>query len=228
MKKLLILIGAVAISGSVMAQKPSSDESNYSLEGMINYDNTNGIQWNAPELRVRYFVNDNIAARVQLGLAMGSTSDNFYENADGTGAVGTMDNSGGGWSLGLGAEYHLAGTDKMSPYFMAGLSFGGSSTDMSATNTDGTMYVADMSMSSDASMSSLGIALGAGMDYYVAENLYVGLELAFGWMSESDKGGSSTLSVGGTTTTTTTPEAGGSSGMGIGAANAAFRIGWRF
>ena len=227
MKKLAILLSAVLISGSLSAQKATSDNP-YSLEGIINYDATNGISWDAPELRVRYFVNDNIAARVQLGLGMGSTSDNFYENADGTGAVGTMDASASGWSLGLGAEYHLAGTDKMSPYFMAGLSFGGSSTDMSATNTDGTMYVADMSMSSDASMSSMGIALGAGMDYYVADNLYVGLELAFGWMSESDKGGSSTVTAGGTTVTTTTPESGGSSGMGIGAANAAFRIGWRF
>ena len=67
MKKLAILLGAVVMSGTLLAQKPSSDDSNYSLEGMINYDNTNGVSWNAPNLRMRYFINDNIAARVTLG-----------------------------------------------------------------------------------------------------------------------------------------------------------------
>ena len=33
------MLGAVLMTGSLMAQKPSSDDSNYSLEGMINYDN---------------------------------------------------------------------------------------------------------------------------------------------------------------------------------------------
>ena len=77
MKKLAIFLGAVLVTGSLVAQKPSSDDSNYSLEGMINYDNTNGINWNAPNLRMRYFVNDNIAARLTVGLGMSNTSSNY-------------------------------------------------------------------------------------------------------------------------------------------------------
>ena len=50
MKKLFTLIGAILITGSVMAQKPSSDDSNYSLEGMINYNSNSGISWDAPVL----------------------------------------------------------------------------------------------------------------------------------------------------------------------------------
>ena len=138
MKKLAIMLCAVLISGTLSAQKATTDNP-YSLEGIINYDATNGFSWNAPTLRVRYFVNDNIAARVQVGVAMGSTSDNFYENADGTGAVGTMDNSMTGWSMQLGAEYHLSGTDKMSPYFMVGIDLGGSSMSSTGTNSDGMM-----------------------------------------------------------------------------------------
>ena len=34
MKKLAILLGAVIMSGTLLAQKPSSDDSNYSLEGL--------------------------------------------------------------------------------------------------------------------------------------------------------------------------------------------------
>ncbi len=100
MKKLAILLGAVVMSGTLLAQKPSSDDSNYSLEGMINYSDM-GFEWNAPNLRMRYFVNDNIAARVTLGLASDNTTMNVYEaGGDGT---GTVDMSNMGWSLGLGS-----------------------------------------------------------------------------------------------------------------------------
>ena len=227
MKKLLILIGAVAISGSVMAQKPSSDDSNYSLEGMINYDGTNGINWNAPNLRMRYFVNDNIAARLTLGVSSMSSSSKVYEATPGTG-TGTIDEGSMGWSLGLGAEYHLSGTDKLSPYFSAGLSFGGMSYSGEAMNSDGTDYMADVSGSTNSSSSTLGIGLGAGMDYYVADNIYLGVEMGFGWNSMTDKGGSTSFTVAGTTTTIDTPSGGSESDMGIGGASLGFRIGWRF
>lgn len=222
------MLGAVLISGTLSAQKATTDNP-FSLEGIINYDNTNGISWDAPSLRVRYFVNDNIAARVQIGMAMASESDNVYENADGTGATGTYDMSVMSWGIQLGAEYHLSGTDKMSPYFMAGIDLGGASSSTEGVNTmDGETYMAETGMSSDFSTSSFGVGIGAGMDYYVAQNIYLGLELGFGWSSVSDKGGSMSMTMGGTTTETTVPEGGAESGMGIGAANAAFRIGWRF
>ena len=227
MKKLLILLGAVAISGSVMAQKPSSDDSNYSLEGMINYDGTNGINWNAPNLRMRYFVNDNIAVRLTLGMESTSSTTNVYEAAPGTG-TGTIDESDMGWSLGLGAEYHLSGTDKLSPYFSAGLSFGGMSYNGEAMNSDGADYMDGVSGSTNSSSSTLGIGLGAGMDYYVADNIYLGVEMGFGWNSNSDKGGSTSYTVGGVETTIDTPAGGSDSSMDIGGASLGFRIGWRF
>jgi len=227
MKKLLILLGAVAISGSVMAQKPGSDDSNYSLEGMINYDGTDGINWNAPNLRMRYFVNDNIAVRLTLGMESTSSTTNVYEAAPGTG-TGTIDESSMGWSLGLGAEYHLSGTDKLSPYFSAGLTFGGMSYDGAAENSDGVDYMADVSGSMNSSGSTLGIGLGAGMDYYVADNIYLGVEMGFGWNSYTDKGGSTSFTVAGSTTTIDTPSGGSDSSVDIGGASLGFRIGWRF
>mgnify|MGYP000046981037 FL=1 len=71
MKKVLLGLGLV-ISGSLMAQKPASDASHFSLEGLINYNANDGMNWTAPSLRMRYFVNDNIAARVQFGFGDGS------------------------------------------------------------------------------------------------------------------------------------------------------------
>jgi len=226
MKKLVLLAGAVVVSSSLFAQKPSSDVK-YSLEGNINYDATNGISWTAPNVRARYFVNDNISARVQLGL--GSTSDKtlYYEGGTGTGTGFNTDKISG-WSAQLGAEYHLSGTDKMSPYFMGALNFGGGSTSYKGENNDGTDFLTDVSYEGKTSNSSFGLGIGAGMDYYIADNMYLGLELGWGWSKVSDKGGKSSFTTAGTTVETEIDPAGSSSGMGTGAMNTAFRIGWRF
>jgi len=218
----MICLSALAMSSTMLAQKPSSDDSKYSLEGNINYDAANGISWTAPNLRMRYFVNDNIAARVQL--ALGSTSDktNYYEvGGNGTGSnTDKMSN----WGIQLGAEYHLAGTETLSPYFMAGLSYGMASWTTSGENNDGANYAPDVNYEMEGSSSSVGFGIGAGMDYYIADNIYMGLELGWGWMSMSDGGGSADMNG----TVTDTDPAGSSSGMGIGEMNTAFRIGWRF
>ena len=226
MKKIAIMLGAVLMTGSLMAQKPSSDDSNYSLEGMINYDNTNGISWNAPNLRARYFVNDNIAARVTLGMSSSSETINVYE-AGGSG-TGTIDMGDMSWSLGLGAEYHLSGTDKLSPFFSAGVSFGGMTMTEDWSNSDGVDYMADMTAAVESSGSTFGLGIGAGVDYYVFDNIYIGLEMGLGWDSYTDGGGSTSITAGGTTTDVTTESSGSNSSLSLGGGNMGFRIGWRF
>ncbi len=226
MKKIAIMLGAVLMTGSLMAQKPSSDDSNYSLEGMINYDNTNGVMWYAPNLRARYFVNDNIAARVTLGMSSSSETINVYE-AGGSG-TGTIDMGDMSWSLGLGAEYHLSGTDKLSPFFSAGVSFGGMTMTEDWSNSDGVDYMADMTAAVESSGSTFGLGIGAGVDYYVFDNIYIGLEMGLGWESYTDGGGSTSITAGGTTTDVTTESSGSNSSLSLGGGNMGFRIGWRF
>ena len=225
MKKLVLLAGVVCFSSALMAQKPSSDVK-YSLEGNINYDA--GISWTAPSIRARYFVNDNIAARVQLGIGSSSDKTLVYENSDGTGGTGSYKDAESSIAIELGAEYHLMGTDKMSPYFMAGLSFGSQSRSGSSENSDGYDYFSGYSTEYKYSGSSFGLGIGAGMDYYLAENMYIGLELGWGWTRISDGGGSASYTYDGTTNSDVTPAGGSTSGMGTGSANTAFRIGWRF
>lgn len=227
MKKLFLLAGAVCISSALMAQKPTSDVK-YSLEGNINYDATNGISWTAPNIRARYFVNENIAARVQLGMGSSNSKSLVYENADGSGGTGSYNDAQSSMSIELGAEYHLMGTEKMSPYFMGGITIGSQSSSGSSENSDGASYVSGDSYEYKYSGSSFGLGIGAGMDYYIADNMYIGLELGWGWSSYSDGGGSDSYTSGGTTVSFDTPSSGSNSGMGTGAANTAFRIGWRF
>ena len=173
MKKLLILVSAVALSGTMFAQKGTTDNP-WTLEGVINYSADGGMDWQVPSVRARYFFKDNMAGRVSL---------NFDNSSDST--VGSSN------SIGLGFEYHLAGNDKMSPYFNAGVNFGG-------TNVN------------EATTSSLGFGIGAGLDYYVRENIYLGLELTvlnFTSNTEGDADAVTNISLGG---------------------GSAIRMGWRF
>lgn len=146
MKKLLILFCGMIISGSIMAQKPT-DGNPFSLEGNMNYSSELGLSFTAPSVRARYFFKDNMAGRLQY--AMNTDAEMF--------------------SIGLGYEYHLGGTDRMSPYF------GG---------------IFNYLTSGEMTMSSLGVALVGGMDFYIFENVYTGLELNLGFNSVTIDGNS--------------------------------------
>ena len=234
MKKLMIFVGALTLTGSLFAQKPASDDARYSLEGLANLNTTDGMSFAAPSLRLRYFATDNIAARVQFGFGgdgssvvnvPSSESYTYYENADGTGATGTVDIARSQWNLGLGAEYHLTGTDKMSPYFSAGISIGAGSYEESWANSDGEAYSAAITDASiTGGFSSFGWGLGAGFDYYVADNLYMGLELNL--TSTSINNDATHVMVMGNTAAHI-PES-SMTYTNIGAAHGSVRIGWRF
>ena len=182
MKKLMILVSAVALSGTMFAQKGTTDNP-WTLEGTFNYTSGSGFDWDAPSVRARYFFKDNMAGRLNLGYASATANDS---------------NSVSGNSIGLCFEYHLAGNDKMSPYFSAELALGGSN--VTTNNVE-------------AKTSSLGFGIGAGLDYYVAENIYLGLEV--GLLNY----GSATSGEGDNEATT--------SGMNLGGGSS-IRMGWRF
>ncbi len=226
MKKIMILASALTLSGAMFAQKPASSDSKYSLEGMINYNSVNGVSWNAPNLRARYFVNDKIAGRLTLGLGASNETTNFYENS-GTGS-GTVVNKELEWSLGLGGEYHLAGTERLSPYFSAGLMFGGFSNNSDGTDVIGGSYSKGTSFENRTSNSMFGLGVGAGFDYYVTKNIYLGLELGLNWVKDTDQGGTSSTTTNGETTKIETKSTGSTSETNLGGGNLGFRIGWRF
>lgn len=233
MKKLAVLLGAIAITGSSFAQ---STDAPMSLEGVLGF-NGSSVQWSAPSLRFRYFVNENIAGRVQFGLGDGtfstpsSESYTFYENGDGTGATGTQEIKRSAWNAQIGGEYHMSATDRLSPYFMLGINFGGGSYSETWTESDGASYVQGLSAQVDSKMSMFGVGAGAGVDFYLIENLYLGLELglAFNSTTMDDTTVETSFTSGGTTTTTTSVSGNGkTSTIGTGATTAAFRLGWRF
>jgi hypothetical protein len=60
MKKIIFTVATVvALAGSTFAQKATLDNP-FSLEGVLNYSGADGIAWQAPTIRARYFVNENL------------------------------------------------------------------------------------------------------------------------------------------------------------------------
>lgn len=229
MKKLAILVGAIALTGSTFAQKATTDAP-FSLEGQLGF-NASTLSFNAPAIRARYFVADNIAVRLTFGMNKTSETFNYFETENtNTGASGTEINKVGGWNLALGGEYHFAGTDRLSPYAGLDIMFGGGSTTSEWSNYDGFGYNADYKRDTEAKTSDLGVNLVAGTDYYFAENFYIGMELGIGFGSTTVKEGtdvSSDVIAATTVTVENTSNEEKYSTLGnnfIGN----FRLGWRF
>lgn len=225
MKKLAILVGALVLTGSTFAQKATA-ETPFSLEGQVGFV-ASTMSFNAPAIRFRYFVKDNIAARVTLGVNNSSETNNFFLDEDkNTGGSGTEINKINGWNASIGGEYHFTGTDRLSPYGGLDVVFGGGKTTNEWSNYDGTGYNPDFKRNIEAKTSTFGVNLVAGTDYYFAENFYLGLELGLGFTGTTTKEGSDEIVTGGVTTNTVSNE-GKNSVMGNNFISN-FRLGWRF
>lgn len=190
MKKLSLLLGGMILSGAVLAQKTTADVP-MSLEGQFGY-NSSTLSFTAPSIRFRYFLTDNIAARLTLGVNSESTKDFAYKvPGDFTSATGEYTSRTTNWNAAIGGEYHFAGTARLSPYAGLDIVFGGSSTvgegtDVTLTNA----YAEGESYTRKDPSSTFGVGLLFGTDYYFAENFYFGLELGMAWTTITQKAGS--------------------------------------
>ena len=184
-------------------EKPA-DANPWSIEMLINA-NKNGINWNSPALRARYFINNNLAIRLQVGIGDGSGAamsehKEFNEKTDGTGKVGTLDIKRMGINFQLGAEYHFIGTKKLDPYAAIGLNIGIGSLKAEAVDYyDGDPkfglpfipdhYAENLNFEGEGGYTVVGGTLGLGMDFYFVENVYIGLELGINYNSVSHREG---------------------------------------
>lgn len=249
--KRIILTGCLAITflltSNVNAQtyatveKPA-DTNPWSIETLINA-NENGINWNSPALRARYFINNNWAVRLQLGIGDGSGDamsehHNYAEYSDGTGEVGTLDIDRMGLNFQVGAEYHFLGTQKLDPYAALGINFGVASLSATAVNYyDGDPdfglpytpdhYAKNLGFDGAGGYSTVGGTIGLGTDFYFVENIYIGIELGINYNVISHKVGAKTYHIGGAYPKEikgVQPES-KESYIGV---QSTFRLGWRF
>lgn len=238
MKKLSLFVGAIVLSTAAMAQRPT-DSNPFSLEGTLSLSALDQT-FTAPAVRFRYFATENISVRVGLGFDNSSSTRNAYglgadfnPSADSIG-TGTFKTSS--TQISIGGAYHFSQLDKLSPYAYLDLNIGMGGTSSETENfiagdpngfpPTPDAYSKGMSSTSESKFSTMGVNIGAGFDYYFAENVFFGAEMGFMFGSWKDKGGDSSSTTGGVTTNSTLHESGNNSSFATGSFG--LRLGWRF
>lgn len=181
----------LASTPSAYAQKPISVNNGggfisygahrSTIEAGLNF--SEGITVVLPQLRYRYFLSDRFAIRGTLNAATNSKVENVYSNPDNfDGKVGTRTVIDRSWGLQGGLEYHPSGAKRVSPYFgaVAGIGAGRGKELWKDYNQDAAgdgIYEFQTTASLNAPFFSYNFGAVAGVDIYLIENLYMGLEL---------------------------------------------------
>lgn len=212
MKKLILSLAMIAAGTAAFAQKPvagdKTAEVNFTGFGLNSFNyGTNAGNLAIPELRFRHFMSDKMALRARIGL--GSTSNTVKETQNVGGsdlALEAKIGNGFGISLSPGIEFHLPGTDKLSPYYGAQLGFGfNTGTSLDVTNASnynaglGFTGVASGNKRSETGGSQMAINLGLfmGADYYITNSIFVGGEFGLGLFNMTSTGEGETAVNGG-------------------------------
>lgn len=236
MKKLIVAASMLAACFGAYAQdyKPVAGDVTAEL-GLFSGDFVNlpNSGFGTPQLKFRYFLQDQMALRVGLNITKTTDTERIYEGAPGTGE-GFARTSNSLVGLNLGVEKHFAGTERLSTYAGADLmvQFTGASEKWENT-ADGTNFADGENTTikgtnADGNSSfGIGARIIAGADYYFVEKVYLGGE--FGWGFTAVKNGKvkSEVTSGGTTVSNETKSTGGSFELAPNL-TAGVRIGFRF
>lgn len=229
MKKLILSIAMVAATATTMAQMPTAGENPFSLEGQLNLNNGTGETFASPVVRLRYFATDNISARLGVGFNSSNDEELFYGTV-GTNysdSIGTYNTKSSNYQIMIGGAYHFSQLANLSPYAGLDVMIGGGKTITEGEDTDGATWVPDYSERTELPTSSFGVNLVAGVDWYFAQNVFLGAELGFGFNKTTSKEGTFTATSGTTTVEGVAPSPGSFSSFGN-VYTAGLRLGWRF
>ena len=196
MRKFIILFVSISLFGNVLEQKPIKGER--SAEVNLNFQTgAAAISYDLPaELRFRYFLQDNVALRLRLGM---NASSNKYaiSNPQGTIISEVVSKTGFGFTFAPGIEKHFVGTKKLSPFMGAQIAMslsGGDRKDISnsgyANPSNNLVIEGDYYHSKSGSKFALNLGGYMGADYYFAEHIYLGAEFGIGLfgMSKTSEG----------------------------------------
>jgi hypothetical protein len=224
MKKLLIIL-TVLFCASVFAQKPEAGKITTEVGLTLTAWNSN---INSFGLNGRYFLNPALAFTIGVGMNNYNNTITFAEKPDGSGATGNYETTGGSRNLTLGLQKHFTGTEKLSPWFGLSIGFGGGSSIINGSETNGQVYIKNYSINERGNTSDLNINLNLGMDYWLAEALFIGVQYSpLAFASEASNERLRTVVNNGVTTSTVTN---GIKTTQLSTFNAipTLRLGWRF
>jgi outer membrane protein W len=231
-QKLLVLVMIMTMGFSAFAQKPDGNYP-FSIEGGITLQALTGQTFAAPSLKMRYFLDDNLTARVGLVVNSQKNTDKLYGNNDAGFPVetklATYEEKDFSTQISLGGAYHFSQTERLSPYAAVDVSMTMGSYSETWTNADQGLSAYDENRkgSNTFKYGGLGFMLSLGADYYFNDNIFIGLEIGMGMNSTKDKGGKWEETIGTTTTTIDTFQSFKESYFGN-MSSQMIRLGWRF
>lgn len=171
---------------------------------------------NGGAVKFRYFLKEDLALRIGLGL--GSEKTEVISGTEPNQLTTTAKNSNTTFKAGI--EKHFAGTNKLSTYAGADLIIAMGNTSSEASNQNGNFN------NLEQKNSKFGIGVFTGADYYIAPKLFLGVEVGLSFLSSQTKDAEFSNKTGNVTTSSTTP---GSKGTDIGTGvNGGIRIGYQF
>ena len=191
MKKVVFLLSAMILAGAVSTY---AQEKQYKPEAMdfsleVNYTPGLGltgsgsdISYSSPVslpeygLKGRLFITDRFAVRMNLGFSTNSTrTKTVTDNGDNSTTTSTeTDPISTRFSIMPGVEYHFGDFKRVSPYVGGAIGFSAGST--------GNKYKSG-NTSGKYTSPTFGFAINAvaGVDVYICQGLYAGLELGLGY-----------------------------------------------
>ncbi len=194
MKKLVFVIALVAgVATATQAQyRPAGGEK--SLE--VNFAPLGGNPVSISGIKLRSFSSQESAFRLGLFIGVSNSKTITQDedtNDDGEQIALELADTDRSFSIAIqpGIERHLTGTDRLSPYLGGFVNIGYTSTTSITENQIELGDVGDPNLSVGSSTSrggtlNLGLNAVAGFDYYVAEHLYLGSEIGFGFAFNRD------------------------------------------
>ena len=179
MKKIFLLAAAALLIGvTANAQdvyKQQGGEQNIEVQ----FAPLGGSPIGIDGIRYRKFTSATRAIRAEVFLGFQSSTDVMLAGADDDVEL-KMGESTFDITIAAGMENHWAGTDRLSPYwgYLVSLGFG------NERMTEEGIINADEDVEKIVSMSQGSLTIGGagvvGVDYYFADNIYVGTEIGFG------------------------------------------------
>lgn len=188
-----------------------------------------------PQLKFRYFLQDQIALRVGFNYTQNSNTDRFY-GADPGSEKGFARDASSLFGLNAGIEKHFSGTGRLSTYVGADIAFQKVSASTKWENTaDGSTFSDGDTRKTrgynDAGVNGstgFGLRAVAGADYYFVEKVYLGAEFGWGFIASKESKTKTEETVGGVTTDPVETESTGGSFNLAPSLTAGLRLGFIF
>ena len=181
MKKLMLL--AALFSAAVMpvaAEEYTNSQGDITVEVEFNPFSDNFETFKIDGLQGRYFISDDMALRLGIGLNVDSNKTTPSEENKDVWSKGSK----GYFSIDLGIEKHFANYGRIDLYYGAGLGFKHSwakETEQRVVN-DKKYETSDMNQcDGERAETTFGVNVFTGIDFYVYKGLYVGTELGLGF-----------------------------------------------